>query len=616
MKKNKGITLITLVITIVILLILSGISISAINNVGIFSKAKKAVSKYKTSEVKEKIELFKYTNQIEENKKELKDFLIEEKIVTEEEINKEPIISVTEDVILLNNYEGLKIVANKVNNGEDFTNKTIYLLNDIDAGAKFDIETGELKEGENFETIGYSNCTIDKENTDETNITMEFNGIFDGENHKISNIYINKSEDTDFCTALFGCIGTEGKVQDLTISNSYIKGHYETGAIVGRNKGQIINCVNESKVIGEGPLTGGIAGRNTNTIESCVNKGNIVGKEKQVGGIVGNCDFGQVTVKNCSNYGEINAKGNATGGIAGGIYTTKEKNEVLIENCNNYAKVENEGENQQIGGIVGVGAIGIEKKIKINKCTNQGIISGYSKVGGIIGYNYGEVDVENCINKGSTKAEYELSGGITGYNNGGTISKCINLGNILLGESGRYGSGGIAGRNGGNYQAVSKIELCCNLGDIIAPTSTLGQAAGIAGNADSGDNMDNIIINCYNSGNITGSKSVGGIAGYIKGLKIENCYNKGNVKTTTSSIPGGIIGANGGIKECKNNYWLNTCGATSGDSINQTNDEMENKTEKELKELAKILGSEFTNDSANINQGYPILMWQKSNNKY
>lgn len=123
--------------------------------------------------------------------------------------------------------------------------------------------------------------------------------------------------------------------------------------------------------------------------------------------------------------------------------------------------------------------------------------------------------------------------------------------------------------------------------------------------------MDNIVINCYNSGNITGTKAVGGIAGYIKGLKIQNCYNKGNVKTTTPSIPGGIIGSNGGIKECKNNYWLNTCGATSGDSINQTNEGMESKTEKELKELAKILGSEFTNDSANINQGYPILMWQK-----
>ena len=41
-KKNKGITLVALVITIVILLILAGISISTLTNTGIFKKAKDA----------------------------------------------------------------------------------------------------------------------------------------------------------------------------------------------------------------------------------------------------------------------------------------------------------------------------------------------------------------------------------------------------------------------------------------------------------------------------------------------------------------------------------------------------------------------------------------------
>ena len=39
-KKNKGITLVALVITIVILLLLAGISISALTNTGLFKKAK------------------------------------------------------------------------------------------------------------------------------------------------------------------------------------------------------------------------------------------------------------------------------------------------------------------------------------------------------------------------------------------------------------------------------------------------------------------------------------------------------------------------------------------------------------------------------------------------
>ena len=41
-KKNKGITLVGLVVTIVVLLILAGISISALTNTGIFQKAKDA----------------------------------------------------------------------------------------------------------------------------------------------------------------------------------------------------------------------------------------------------------------------------------------------------------------------------------------------------------------------------------------------------------------------------------------------------------------------------------------------------------------------------------------------------------------------------------------------
>ena len=44
-KKNKGITLVALVVTIVVLLILAGISISALTNTGIFQKAKDAKQK-------------------------------------------------------------------------------------------------------------------------------------------------------------------------------------------------------------------------------------------------------------------------------------------------------------------------------------------------------------------------------------------------------------------------------------------------------------------------------------------------------------------------------------------------------------------------------------------
>ena len=46
-NKNKGITLIALVITIIILLILEGISISTLTQTGLFGKAKQAEQKSK-----------------------------------------------------------------------------------------------------------------------------------------------------------------------------------------------------------------------------------------------------------------------------------------------------------------------------------------------------------------------------------------------------------------------------------------------------------------------------------------------------------------------------------------------------------------------------------------
>ena len=56
LKKEKGITLIALVITIIILLILAGISIQALTNQGIFGKAKSAKTK---SEIAREIEQIK-----------------------------------------------------------------------------------------------------------------------------------------------------------------------------------------------------------------------------------------------------------------------------------------------------------------------------------------------------------------------------------------------------------------------------------------------------------------------------------------------------------------------------------------------------------------------------
>ena len=65
LKQTKGITLVALVITIIILLILAGISIQAITNTGIFTQANNAKRESEIANIKEQIVLDIYEKQLE-----------------------------------------------------------------------------------------------------------------------------------------------------------------------------------------------------------------------------------------------------------------------------------------------------------------------------------------------------------------------------------------------------------------------------------------------------------------------------------------------------------------------------------------------------------------------
>ena len=66
-NSKSGITLVALVVTIIILLILARISISALTQTGLFEKAKLAEKKSKEAEQNQTITLGQYENQIQEH---------------------------------------------------------------------------------------------------------------------------------------------------------------------------------------------------------------------------------------------------------------------------------------------------------------------------------------------------------------------------------------------------------------------------------------------------------------------------------------------------------------------------------------------------------------------
>ena len=162
MKKNKkGITLVALVITIVILLILAGISISALTNTGLFGKAKEAKEKSENAEKEQSQTLSEY-------EKELNKYVAKE--LTDDKINK--VLSKTENTVLKDANgnvftlpAGFKVVVSDDTNNAKTVDKGIVIEDETDAATK----------GSQFVWVPVGNIYIDTERTEANAKTVELN---------------------------------------------------------------------------------------------------------------------------------------------------------------------------------------------------------------------------------------------------------------------------------------------------------------------------------------------------------------------------------------------------------------------------------------------------------
>ncbi len=229
-----------------------------------------------------------------------------------------------------------------------------------------------------------------------------------------------------------------------------------------------------------------------------------------------------VKVKNLTLTGEIINDNWHAGGILSNVSNLT--NNAAIENCINYANVT--GKNM-VGGIAN--CVSSSNESNIINCKNYGNITmtgsswGYAGVGGIVGYVRGNRKIENCQNYGEIKGS--SVGGIVGTIIGSIINNCTNYANI---------NNGILGRT---YNGTVTIMNCCNLGEC---------TNGIVGNFSGNDWNFELVLNIqnsYNLGNVSGAGIIGAQGTYCKKttLNIENCYNAGQSKNailgsrTTSS---------------------------------------------------------------------------------
>ncbi len=261
-----------------------------------------------------------------------------------------------------------------------------------------------------------------------------------------------------------------------------------------------------------------------------------------------------------------------------------------------------------VGGIVGRNWGEIFRCSYSGSLNSNGNITAQSLLGGIVGQN--QSTIEECYNGASvyindTNLSNEIFiGGIAGQNRKGKIGNCYNLGNITGKSEKILYIGGITAYN------HQKIYNSYNIGEIEGEGVTELNIGGISG-------VNSYIENCYNLGKIYGIENsvanIGGIvgnqlAGNEETAIINNCSNIGQIVISDNANIGEIVGKNSWttLNNCYYNFQngIDAIGENTGGTLNnviQTDN---------MPTVLSIIGSKFKEDIDNINNDYPVLIWQ------
>ena len=403
--------------------------------------------------------------------------------------------------------------------------------------------------------------------------TLGFRGVFDGNGHKVSGIYVPEKKYRR--SGFFSVLNGGAVVKNLTIENALIQGgkdtyfapggmeiYTETGGIAGIFDGDsIVNCEFHGTVIDS--LAGGLVGKARRTcISGCgyvypqTPKGHagVIANSRNYGSVKGLYVGGglvgtaySVDIIASENFGSV------TGAYCGGISGFVENFETTIDGCVNHATIATTATNGTSGGIVS--EIGSSNyPVVIRNTVNDGdIYSGrmtdYGFIaGGIVGVTDGNLTIENCMNNGTvtrsthvTEAGY--AGGFVGYASLGSlnISGGVNTGLV----DGKGYSGGFVGKTTNTGSILNSV----NEGEIVYDSASLTYNAGFIASMGYKDSYGWILDGLVNKVNLKGIYA-GGVVAYAEGpVQISNSVNEGNIE-------GGVYGSRstylGGLVACVN----------------------------------------------------------------
>ncbi len=276
------------------------------------------------------------------------------------------------------------------------------LRNDIDCS-----DTKNWNDGKGFDPIAYDTdfATSGFQGT-------PFSGTFNGQNHKIKNLFINRPNE-DFI-GLFGYV-SGGEINNVGLENINISGRDNTGGLIGKNyNATTSNSYATGYITGKDDI-GGLVGSNkgNSTITDSYAAVKVFNSDSNVGGLVGENE-GLIT--NCYATGDVSGNTD-TGGLVGESNGIDDEGNLHIGTISNCYTTGNVVGNENVGGLLANTHQGI-----VMNSYAIGTVSGNKDIGGFIGDNHNG-EIKDSFSTGEVKGNKRV-GGFAGTNHGGKITNC------------------------------------------------------------------------------------------------------------------------------------------------------------------------------------------------
>ncbi|WP_019529140.1 hypothetical protein [Dasania marina] len=386
------------------------------------------------------------------------------------------------------------------------------------------------------------------------NATEFFAANFNGNNHTIANLYINRTAgDAETAGEYIGLFGYNADSQTQTIKNilldkGQVTGARQVGSLFGEFRAgagsphSLHNCKSTVAVNGS-QYVGGLVGiARSVSLYKTESRGAVHASSDSVGGLIGSAVDSVVSQSSAYGSSSSDSMGDSRVGGLVGVATGS-----TFSACAAYGNVSSEG--SQVGGLIGYAV-----NTRVNLCLVKSAVTSFaatSITGGLVGYLHDESSILYSSFQGDVIASGDYVGGLVGLAH---IAPVLTANKVSADVNGANFVGGLVGS--------------INMLNAFVSGDTGYLEANLATGSVSGDDYVGGLVGIsyivraqanYSTGSITAQQYVGGLVGDANvGTHLYANYSAGS--TNGASDVGGLVGFSDTTTYIDNYYAIDNSG--------------------------------------------------------